>query len=87
MKNNKDIIFIVILILIGATLVFIGLAYIYLINNPNADMSYFLETQKFLGISLITELAGGFSYNAVKKIINKNNNENIENLINENEKE
>lgn len=82
---NDDPIMAIILLLIFATAVFIAhncifMWYNYPISQETYD--YWVKTQMFLGISLSSELLGGFGYNAYKHKVKKdekNNNSEGEN--------
>lgn len=79
-KDKIDTIFIVILVLIGVSVLFIAYNCVYMWTHPLTaiESDYMIKTQTFLGISLGAELIGGFGYKTVKKKIEGTNDKNIQ---------
>ena len=71
---DNDPIMAVILLLIAVTIVFIAHSCVFMWYHFPLDAQtydYWIKTQMFLGISLSTELLGGFGYNAYKHKVKK----------------
>ena len=80
-KKKFDTIFIVIMILIALTIVYIVFCSIFMCTHEltQVEATHMQETQKMLGIGLVAQLLGGFAYQGSKNFspANKDNQETL----------